>query len=319
MSGEACALIQKYHPTFPPGHGGGVFTDTTQFMGINYGDVVRLGDLHYLVLRDEAERRFGIEDPKYWVKRCRVLETGERKILKLVFHENFPMKIGSMELRCYRSPQKESRILNLVRNDTRFMQGVTVADERNNPVRVIDIIRGKRLDEMVEGLDLSHRAYFHEAFPAILENFIGACEAVAFLHHNWEKHGDIRRDHLLVEYDTGAYRWIDFDYTFEFHENPFGLDIFGLGSMLLFLAGKGAHTVQSAPDLGLDPSIPASLTPDDYSLLFANRICNLKKLFPYAPEELNRILLRFSHGANVFYDSVDEFLEELRPCVPLLG
>lgn len=319
MSAQARELIKRFCPDFPTQHCGDAFTDTTQFMRINYGDIISLGELHYLVIRDEAERRFGIEDPKYWVKRCRILETGERKILKLVFHESFPMKIGQMEIRCYRSPQKESRILKLVREDPRFMKGETVFDACKNPVRVLDIIHGKQIDAVVEDMECGHRQYFYERFPGILEKFISACEAIGFLHENFEKHGDIRRDHLLVEHETGSYRWIDFDYAFEFHENPFGLDLFGLGNILIFLAGKGSHTVQSAPQMGLDANIIATITPEDCSILFANRVVNLKKLFPYVPEELNRILLRFSAGAYVFYDSVEELLDELRPVAERLS
>jgi hypothetical protein len=58
-------------------------------MRITGGDVIILAGEHYLVLRDEMERSFGVEDPKYWVKRCRHLESGERRILKLVFYETF--------------------------------------------------------------------------------------------------------------------------------------------------------------------------------------------------------------------------------------
>jgi hypothetical protein len=39
-----------------------------------------------------------VEDPKYWVKRCRELETGERRIIKLVFYENFPIRLGPVEI-----------------------------------------------------------------------------------------------------------------------------------------------------------------------------------------------------------------------------
>ncbi len=313
MSAQASSLIRRYCPDFPVNHCGELFTDTSQFMRIGYGDVIVLDDLHYLVIRDEAERRFGLEDPKYWVKRCRVLETGERKILKLVFHETFPMKIGQMEVRCFRSPQKESRILNLVRGDMRFMQGFTVPDVKKNPVRVLDIIHGKRLDVLVEDMECGHEEYFFTHFPNILEKYIGACEAIAFLHGNYEKHGDIRRDHLFVEYDTKNYRWIDFDYTFDFHENPFGLDLFGLGNILVFLAGKGSHTVQSIPSLGLPAAALDAITPDDCSIMFGNRVYNLKKLFPYVPDGLNNALMRFSAGSSVYYDSVEELLAELRP------
>ncbi len=319
MSAQARELILSHVPDFPVAYCGNVFTDTSQFMQINYGDVIALDGLNYLVIRDEAERRFGLEDPKYWVKRCRVLETGERKILKLVFHESFPMNIGKMEIRCFRSPQKESRILNLVRGDMRFMQGFTAPDVRKNPVRVLDIIHGKRLDVHVEDLECGHEEYFYDHFPVILEKYIGACEAIAHLHDNYEKHGDIRRDHLFVEYGTHAYRWIDFDYTFDFHENPFGLDLFGLGNILIFLAGKGSHTVQSIPSLHLPRERYDALTTDDASIMFGNRVVNLRKLFPYVPEALNHVLMRFSAGSHVFYDSVDELLGELRPVSESLG
>ncbi|MGQ9744603.1 MAG: hypothetical protein ACUVQV_01125 [Dissulfurimicrobium sp.] len=81
---------------------------------------------------------------------------------------------------------------------------------------------------------------FFELFPEIFEKFMGACEAIAFLHSKGEKHGDIRRDHLWLEGGTGRYRWIDFDYTYDFQENPFGLDLFGLGSIFIFLVGKAS-------------------------------------------------------------------------------
>ncbi len=318
MSDEARELLRTFMPSFPVQHCGRVVTDTTQFMDIGYGDIIALGGRHYLVLRDEMERRFGIEDPKYWVKRCRCLQNGDRQILKLVFHESFPLKLGGFELRCHRSPEKEARILELVRNDLRFMQGVTIRDTSHNPVRVLDVISGKRLDVVVFDIQADHKTYFHEHFPDIFNRFVGAVEAIGYLHSRWETHGDIRRDHLWVEYDTGRYRWIDFDYAFDFHENPFGLDMFGLGNILQHLVGKGTHTQETIQrDFGADTM--ARLRPEDFSLMFPYRLSNLKKIFPYIPEELNRVLLHFSAGAEVFYDVVDELLEELRPCFRCLG
>nr|WP_209280174.1 serine/threonine protein kinase [Desulfobaculum xiamenense] len=305
-------------PEFPVARCGQIYTDTTEFMNIDYGDVIRLGGLHYMVLRDEMERRFGIEDPKYWVKRCRVLETGERRIVKLVFHENFPLRIGSMEVRCFRSPEKEARILNLVRGDHRFMQGQPTVDSRGNIVRILELVQGRRLDSIVEGLEMTHRDYFFQVFPDILERFIDACEAIGFLHSRFEKHGDIRRDHLWVEHATGRYCWIDFDYTFDFQENPFGLDLFGLGNILVFLVGKGDLIREVFRDRGFTTPEEMGLVHEDHSIVFANRVVNLRKLYPYIPEQLNNVLMHFSAGTFVYYDSVDELLAELRPCLPLL-
>ncbi|MDY7001114.1 MAG: serine/threonine protein kinase [Thermodesulfobacteriota bacterium] len=319
MSVEVRKLVERYLPDFPVIHCGEIYTDTSGFMNISYGDVIAVGGLHYMVFRDEAERRFGMEDPKYWVKRCQVLETGERRILKLVFYESFPMKIGPFVIRCHRSAEKEGRILDLVRNDRRFMQGVPMKDEKGNLVRVLDLIRGKRLDVVVDAIPVDHRTYFHEFFPGILEKFIGSCEAIAFLHSHEEKHGDIRRDHLWVESGTGDYRWIDFDYAFDFFENPFGLDLFGLGNILLFLVGKGHHTSQRMRELGFGEDVLKSLPPEDFSLMFHYRLVNLRKLYSYIPEELNRVLMHFSVGANVFYETVDELLEGLYPCLDLVS
>lgn len=306
MPESARDLLARLAPDFPARHAGLIHTDTTEFMRIGHGDVIRLADRHYLVLRDEAERRFGMEDPKFWVKRCRWLETGERKIIKLVFHETFPMTIGSMTVTCTRSPRKESRLLDLVRGDPRFMQGETLPDDQGNPVRILDLVSGKRLDDRIEALETTHEDYFSRLFPDVLSRFIEACRAIGWLHSLGEKHGDIRRDHLYVDYDDGHYCWIDFDYTFDFRESPFGLDLFGLGNILQFITGMGVHTVQALP-----PRLAADFSPTDCSIMFGNRIVNLQKLFPYIPTELNNVLRRFSLGANVFYDTSEELIHDL--------
>ncbi len=306
MPPSARELLARMAPDFPARHVGEIYTDTTEFMRIGHGDVIVLGQRHFLVLRDEAERRFGLEDPKFWVKRCRDLETGERKLIKLVFHESFPMNIGSLVVTCTRSPRKESRILDLVRGDDRFMQGVTIPDAVGNPARILDVVPGKRLDERIENLEMPHRDYFYDMFPDVLANFIEACRAIAWLHAHQEKHGDIRRDHLYVRYDDGKYTWIDFDYTFDIQESPFGLDLFGLGNIIQFLVGMGQHTTQS-----LSEAQRALIVPEDCSIMFPNRIVNLQKLFPYIPDALNKVLLRFSLAANIFYDATPDLIRDL--------
>lgn len=311
-------LLDTYRPdhSFPTRYLGKVYTDTTEFSRISYGDVIALGGKHYFVLRDEAERRFGLEDPKYWVKRCTCLETSESHILKLVFYEQFPVKIGTVTIECFRSPRKEARILDRVRGDWRFMQGESYEDSKGNNVRILELIRGRRLDERIEEMQVDHQTYFFEHFPAILEKFITSCEAIGFLHEHGEKHGDIRRDHLWLEHKTGRYRWIDFDYAYKTSENPFRFDIFGLGQILLFLAGKGNHTLQNLTSFPGVDSI--AFYEEDFALLFRNRLVNLKRIYPYVPEQLNFILLHFSVGANIFYETVDEFLDDLRPCLDLI-
>jgi len=162
---------------------------------------------------------------------------------------------------------------------------------------------------------VDHPTYFQTHLPGILEKFIVSCQAINDLHNSGEKHGDIRRDHLWVEYESGNYVWIDFDYTFSFHENPFGLDIFGLGGLLLYIVGKGFYSHEEARQLiDRNKKIPA-IEPKDFLLVFKNRLANLQKIFPYIPDALNQMLLHFSSGSRVYYETMDEFLQDLTTCL----
>ncbi len=312
---NAYEILSRYDPEFPRKRAGRLLTDTTEFMNIGYGDVIELDGTYFLVLRDEKERSFGVEDPKYWVKRCRELSTGDRKILKLVFFERFPVSLGSMEIECFRSPRKEARILDLVRGDGRFMQGYSRDDTAGNNIRVLDVVQGNLLSLAIDRLDADHKTYCFELLPDILEKFSEACRAIEFVHRHGENHGDIRRDHLWLEQGTGNYVWIDFDYTYEFQENPFGLDIFGLGNLLLFLVGKKFCTTFNIPRPGFDGLANVSLETADFSLLFKNRLANLRKVYPYVPPALNNVLMHFSCTSEVFYFTIGELLEELLPAI----
>jgi hypothetical protein len=126
------------------------------------------------------------------------------------------------------------------------------------------------------------------------------------------RHGDIRRDHIFVDRNTGQFSWIDFDYDFFLPEKPFALDLFELGNILIYLTGRGDfHTREILADPTLGPSVADALEAADFSLLTRNRVVNLQKLFPYIPDELNNILLHFSAGAEIFYESVEEIHTDL--------
>jgi hypothetical protein len=47
------------------------------------------------------------------------------------------------------------------------------------------------------------------------------------------------------------------------------------------------------------------------NIVFKNRIANLKKVYPYIPESLNRVLMHFSNGANLFYENTEQLLDDL--------
>ena len=287
-----------------------LISDTTNFFKVDYGDVVLLEGIPYLISGCEREGRFGLEDePKYWVRRAIDLTCGAMKVVKFVFREEFETQIGEVFIRRFRSPRKEAHILDLVKSQPNFMQGRGVFDSAGNLVRILEFIRGPRYDEIVPDWGNDHLDYFNRFLPGVLEQFIELVLAIKFLHDNGEKHGDIRRDHIIRDEEHGFNRWIDFDYDYQHGESVFSLDLQGLGNILVFLVGRGDVLL---PDLKHDsPDIFSRLTREDINILFRNRVANLGKVFPYLPESLNRTLRHFSAGAPIFYDSTDQLLEDL--------
>lgn len=288
-----------------------IHTDTTDFFRVEYGDVIALGEDVYLVRHNAKEGRFGIDDDvKFWVKNAIDLKNGDRKIIKLVFYEKMKSHIGGIEFDCFRSPKKEARILSLVSAHENFMHGFSCKDQKGNIIRVLDFIEGLSLHTYIGSLNLDHQIYFYNYFPDILNQFIKCIEAVRFLHEHGEKHGDIRRDHILIDRNSGHYRWIDFDFNYRHRENIYGYDLFGLGTVLLFLAGMGdilLHDLkmQGAPAL-------EKLREGDVNIVFNNRVANIRKIYPYIPESLNLVLMHFSKGANWFYENTQQLLDDLR-------
>ncbi len=284
--------------------------DTADYFRVDYDDVVVLEDIPYFIRNNEREGRFGLDDEqKFWVKRSINLLTGEVKILKWVFRERYEARIGNLVFECVRSPQKEARILELVRGRPEFMQGRTVLDSSGNQLRILDYIRGKTLGQIAVELGRDHEDFFYNFYPALLDEYITIAGAIRFLHEHNEKHGDIRRDHLIKDAETGQYRWIDFDFNYRHSESRFGFDLFGLGTVLLFMTGRGDVTTQRL--LHDNPALLDRLTGDDVNIVFHNRVSNLKKIYPYIPEKLNRILMHFSVSAPVYYEETRELLEDL--------
>ena len=287
-----------------------IHRDTTEFFRLEYDDVVVLGGKTYLIRHNARELSFGLEDSvKFWVKRAIDLTSGSLKILKLVFREKFVATIGDIEFECLRSPRKEARILKLVADYPNFMHGFSVEDERGNLVRVLDFIKGDPLSSYLQRIDLDHHTYFHHFFPHVLDHFMDCIRAIQFLHEHGEKHGDIRRDHLLVDSTSGDYRWIDFDLNYRHRENVYGYDLFGLGNVLVFLVGKGDVLLRDLKNQG-HPAL-SILEEEDLNMVFANRVANLKKIYPYIPDSLNRVLMHFSKGTTWIYENTAQLLEDL--------
>ncbi|WP_319543200.1 serine/threonine protein kinase [uncultured Pseudodesulfovibrio sp.] len=303
-------LVERFQPELVLRRFGRVVDDTSEFMSIGPGDVIAVNGCNYLVHRDAVERGSAYKDTKFWVKKCMELETGAPKLLKLVFHESFYLQYGNMRIKCYRSPHKEARMLDRVHGDMRYMQGCSVRDTAGNLVRIIDIISGKRIDLVLASIKVDHAEYFKNHFPYFFRQFIGACQAISDLHAQDEVHGDINLDHLMREHTTNDLRWIDFDYAYGVCANPFALDLFGLGRILACITGKQLYTNHNLREAGFVDS--PSLCPADFSCVRKNEVMNLRALFPYVPEFLNRILLHFSQGAEIGYDSVEELIEDMQ-------
>ena len=288
-----------------------IVTDTSDFFRLEFGDVLLLQGNPYLMRHSVREARFGLDDEvKHWVRRAIDLVTGQMKIVKLVFYERFTATIGGIVFECFRSPRKEARILELVKDHPNFMHGLTVPDDHGNLVRAMDYIFGGSLAGRVADIKQDHQTYFFETLPGIMANYLRCVEAIRFLHDHGEKHGDIRRDHILIDADSGHYRWIDFDYNYRHRENIYGYDLFGLGNVLIYMVGKGDVLL---PDLRMrEPEVLSRLVDEDFNIVFHNRLANLKKAFPYIPDSLNRILLHFSRGANWFYEHTTQLIQDLQ-------
>jgi hypothetical protein len=285
-----------------------VVTDTTEWMNIFRGHVMRLNEEEFLIKGNARETRFGIKDqPKYWVFNALDLKTGAQKIIKTVFYEEFNVRIGIFKIHCYRSPKKEARVLDLVGQDERFMQGYTSLDEKGNHVRVIDFIKGKTILEHIVSIEKPHEAYFREDLPGILQKLKDCIEAIRFLHDHGTCHGDIRNDHIIIDKSTGRYRWIDFDLT----QDVSDFDIWSIGNILSYTVGKGIRSFhQVLKDESFPSAVRESLSPEDGSAFYEYRIMNLKKLYPYIPPRLNDLLLHFTIHPKAFYNHISQFVEE---------
>ncbi len=286
--------------------------DTSEFFDIDAGDEIHIQDRVYRVTGYERERRFGSEDPKFWVKRAVDVATNERKIIKLAFFEKFETILGGIKILCFRDPDKESHVLNLTCGNPFFMHGITLRDTKNNNIRVLDVVRGTNVHSYIENLFMDHETYFYTIFPDILDRLILSFTALKELHNQGIRHGDVRNDHLIMEGETGNYVWIDFDYDFVTPENPFSLDLFGLGNIVLYTVGKGFHELNMIIDQAERyGDLKHRLSGDDFSIMYKSRFMNLRKIFPYIPVTLNNILLHFTRGAELTYEHIDEIIDDL--------
>lgn len=295
---------------------GRVVTNTTNIFGIDTGDEIVLGSRRFKVTGHAYEQRFGIEDPKFWVKRVVDCDTGEKKLAKLAFYESFNTVLAGAKIKCFRDPEKEGNILEMVRHNPHFMQGEVLYDEKGNNIRVLDIVPGSNLFVHLGSIRVPYKTYFTTILPGLFKNLIRSFEAIRLLHASGFRHGDIRSDHIIIDDRTGTFVWIDFDYDFTAPENIFSLDIFGLGNVLMYVVGMGFHNFYNIKnDKYTYGDLLDKLEPADFSLLDKQRLVNIRKLYPQIPETMNNILMHFSREADVYYEIVEEIIEDMTRCL----
>ncbi len=291
-----------------------VVGDTSNFIAIDRGDVLDLSGHPYLVLGNEREGRFGIDDqPKYWVKRAVSLRDGRKYVLKLVFHESFSTEVHGQHYACERSAQKEAQVLEVVRDHPNFMHGMAVLDQAGNLVRVIDFIEGQTLLQVLGGLTMSHEQYLEVALPPLLAETYDCVAGIAYLHDHHLCHGDIRNDHIILDAHTGRARWIDFDYT----RPSLAFDVWSLGNVLNCVLAKGFvtfHELRSSR-----PDLLARVAREDASVFFPHRVMNLDKVYPHLPPCLARMLRRFAGGDCTRYQRADQVRDDLGACMDSLA
>jgi hypothetical protein len=285
-------------------------TDATDWMRISRGDVLCLGGKHYLILGNMYETRFGIsEQPKYWVFSAVEIETRIPKIVKMPFQESFDVRITGFKIHCFRSSEKEARVLELILGDQRFMQGYTVVDEGGNQVRIIDFIKGETLFNKIHNTRKTHEQYYYEDLPAILHKLTDCILAIILLHDNNVCHGDIRNDHIIIDSSNNKYRWIDFD----LNQHVLDFDLWSMGNIINYAVGKGINSFSNIiKGSSFSEAVKDSLVPEDGSAFYEYRIMNLKKLYPYISDRLNDILLHFTVKPMTFYSDLKKLLRDYR-------
>jgi hypothetical protein len=83
--------------------------------------------------------------------------------------------------------------------------------------------------------------------------------------------------------------------------------------VLQFCAGMGMITFHEVlRSESFTEAAKRNLTSDDASAFYEHRIMNLQKLFPYIPDTLNDILLHFAVNTAIFYESVDQVVDDMK-------
>lgn len=292
-----------------------VLVDTSNYLHIDRGDVLDLGGALYLVVGNEHEGRFGIdEQPKYWVKRALGIPGGEAYVVKLVCEESFTTRVAGEAFECRRSAAKEARILETVGDHPNFMHGRGIVDSAGNLVRIIDFIQGETLLAYFGSLGgLTHEAYTQQLLPRMLAKAWHCFAGIAFLHQQGLCHGDIRNDHVILDDASGRARWIDFDFT----RPSLSFDVWSLGNVLNCVLAKGFVTFHN---LKLThPELLDKIDGSDASIFFPHRVMNVDKVYPWIPERLVAMLRRFSVAGTTPYERADQVVTDLGDCMDALG
>ena len=268
--------------------------DTADFFRVDYDDVVVLEGIPYFVRNNEREGRFGLDDEqKFWVKRAGNLLTGELKVLKWVFRERFEAKIGNLVFECVRSPQKEARILELVRGRPEFMQGTTVLDSAGQPAPHPGL--HPRQDALPDRARTwaGPRGFLLQPLPHRCSTSISGSSrpSVFFTRTTRSTATSGATTSSRTRRRAGTAGSISTSTIATARAaSPTTSSASGTSS-----SSSPAAATSPRTGCSLDkPDILDRLTEDDVNIVFHNRVNNLKKIYPYIPEKLNRVLMHFS-------------------------
>ena len=279
---------------------------------MDYDDVVILGGVPYFVRNNEREGRFGLEDePKFWVKRSINLLTGETEGPEVGLQGALRGQDREPRVRMRAEPPEGGADPGTGPRQGGFHAGDDGAGLRRPPASHPRLHpRQDALPDRAHCSGQDHEDFFYDHFPIVLDEYVGIVEAIRFLHQSGEKHGDIRRDHLIKDETTGRYRWIDYDFNYRHGESRFAYDLFGLGNILVFITGRGDVTTNRLLAAGARHPGPADRRRCEHRVPQPRRQSEKDlSLHPRIPEPGAACI--FPRGPQVYYETTEELLEDL--------
>lgn len=202
-----------------------------------------------------------------------------------------------------------------------IVRGYSLVDESGDILIVTEFTEGEKLQDYLSEFGVDHKRYFLESFPEILNNFMGAIRGVEHIVKNGF-YNEFAIYHIWIDKKTGRYILFDFDLpSTELSKLQALKDLESStisnigGSLCEIVAPLGIYEYEAVHDeeMYFDELGITDADFNEYNLLV-----DLQKVYPYIPDELNKILLRFGRDASNPYTSISELYSDLESVVKLL-